>query len=35
MTQHDDAIRLRRMLDYAAEAMEMAEGRQRGDLDRH
>ncbi len=34
MTRHDDSIRLRHMLDHAAEAMEMAKGRRREDLDR-
>ncbi len=33
MTQHDDTIRLRHMLDHALEAVAMAQGRQRGDLD--
>ncbi|MBM4017399.1 MAG: DUF86 domain-containing protein [Planctomycetes bacterium] len=33
MTRHDDAIRLRHMLDYAAEAVEMARGRCRADLE--
>jgi len=34
MTQHDDVIRLRHMLDHALEAVEMARGRQREDLER-
>ncbi len=34
MTRHDDVIRLRHMLDYAQEAVEMARGRQREDLQR-
>jgi uncharacterized protein with HEPN domain len=33
MTRHDDATRLRHMLDHAAEAVQMAEGRQRHDLE--
>jgi uncharacterized protein with HEPN domain len=33
MTRHDDATRLRHMLDYAAEAVQMAAGKQRPDLD--
>ncbi len=33
MTRHDDTTRLRHMLDYATEAAEMAEGRQRRDLE--
>ena len=32
MTRHDDAIRLRHMLDHAREAVAMAEGRSRSDL---
>jgi uncharacterized protein with HEPN domain len=34
MTRHNDEIRLRHMLDYASEAMEMVRGRSREDLDR-
>ena len=34
MTQHDDATRLRHMLDHAAEAVGMARGRSREDLDK-
>ena len=33
MTRHDDATRLRHMLDHAAEAAQMAEGRRRHDLE--
>jgi uncharacterized protein with HEPN domain len=33
MTRHDDLVSLRHMLDHAAEAVEMAEGRRREDLD--
>ena len=33
MMRHDDSIRLRHMLDHAAEAIEMARGRSRADLD--
>lgn len=33
MTQHKDAVRLRHMLDHASEALQMAEGRQRRDLE--
>jgi uncharacterized protein with HEPN domain len=33
MTQHDDTVRLRHMLDHALEAIAMAQGRQQGDLD--
>jgi uncharacterized protein with HEPN domain len=33
MTRHDDATRLRHMLDYAVEATEMAQGRRRQDLE--
>jgi uncharacterized protein with HEPN domain len=32
MTRHDDAIRLRHMLDYALEAVELVRGRRREDL---
>ncbi len=34
MSQHDDATRLRHMLSNAREALEMARGRNRQDLDR-
>jgi len=34
MTQHDDVIRLRHMLDHAREAVEMTSGRRRDDLKR-
>ena len=34
MTRHDDAIALRHMRDHVAEALDLAAGRQRGDLDR-
>lgn len=34
MSRHDDAVRLRHMLDYAAEAIELCGGRSRQDLDR-
>lgn len=33
MTRHDDAVRLRHMLDYARTARRLIEGRRRGDLD--
>ena len=33
MTRHDETVRLRHMLDYAAEAVEIARGRNRADLD--
>ena len=33
MTQHDEGIRLRHMYDYAREAVELASGRRRQDLD--
>lgn len=33
MTRHDDATRLRHMLDHAMEAVQMAMGRTRADLD--
>ena len=33
MTQHDDLTRLHHMLDHAREAVEMARGRSRADLD--
>jgi uncharacterized protein with HEPN domain len=34
MTRHDEVTRLWHMLDHASEAMEMAGGRQREDLDK-
>jgi uncharacterized protein with HEPN domain len=34
MSHRDDLIRLRHMLDHAVEAVEMVQGRTRGDLDR-
>ena len=34
MTRHDDSVRLRDMLAHAVEAVEMAHGRRREDLDR-
>jgi hypothetical protein len=34
MSRHDDAIRLRHMLDHAREAVEMARNRQRSDLEK-
>ena len=34
MTRHDDVTRMRHMLDHAREAVEMARGRQREDLNR-
>jgi len=33
MTQHDDRVRLRHMLDYAQEAVELAKGHRREELD--
>jgi len=33
MTRHDDRTRLRHMLDYAEEAVSLAQGRQRSDFD--
>ena len=33
MTQHEPLVRVRHMLDHACEAVEMAEGRSRSDLD--
>ena len=33
MTQHDDKVRLRHMLDYSRKAVAMIEGRAREDLD--
>ena len=32
MTQHDDNVRLRHMLDHAQEALSMASGKQRQDI---
>ena len=34
MTQHDDRMRLRHMLDHATEAVQMVQDRPREDLDR-
>jgi uncharacterized protein with HEPN domain len=34
MSRHDDAVRLRHMLDHAIEAVEMCRGCQRADLDK-
>ncbi|MFW6157947.1 MAG: DUF86 domain-containing protein [Planctomycetota bacterium] len=34
MTRHDPIVRLQHMLDYAREAVQMAEGRTRADLGR-
>ena len=34
MTQHDDELRLRHMLQYAREAVDFAAGKARDDLDR-
>jgi uncharacterized protein with HEPN domain len=34
MTQHDDSVTLRQMLDYAREAVEMCRTASRADLDR-
>ncbi len=34
MTRHDDTVALRHMLDHAVEAVSMARGRPRADLDR-
>ena len=34
MTQHDDSVRLRHMLDYSRKAMAMVAGRTREELDR-
>lgn len=34
MSRHDDTVRLRHMLDHAREAVEMASGRNRGELDK-
>ena len=34
MTQHEDRVRLRHMLDYSRKAVAMIEGRAREDLDR-
>ncbi len=33
MTQHDDATRLRHMLDYARKGAKLASGKSRADLD--
>jgi uncharacterized protein with HEPN domain len=33
MSRHDDTISMRQMLDYAREALSMAQGRKRSDLD--
>jgi len=33
MSRHDDRTSIRQMLDHACEAVEMARGRTRGDLD--
>jgi len=33
MSRHDDSVRLHHMLDHAREAVEMASGRKRPDLD--
>ncbi len=33
MSRHDDTVRLRHMLEHATEAVEMARGRTRADLD--
>ena len=33
MTQRDDTVSVRQMLDHAVEAVEMARGRSRADLD--
>jgi uncharacterized protein with HEPN domain len=33
MTRHDDSVRLRHMLDYSREAIDMVRGRTRRDLD--
>jgi uncharacterized protein with HEPN domain len=35
MPSDDDNVRLRHMLDYSREAIHMAEGQRRGDLDTH
>ena len=34
MTRRDDTVSIRHMFDYAVEAVEMARGRSRADLDR-
>ena len=34
MTRHDDTVSIRHMFDHAVEAVEMARGRSRADLDR-
>ena len=33
MSRHEDEVRLRHMLDHALEAVELAKGRSRQDLD--
>jgi uncharacterized protein with HEPN domain len=33
MSQHDDMVSIRQMLDHAAEALQLAGGRTRSDLD--
>lgn len=33
MSRHDDTVSMRHMLDHAREAVEMAQGRKRSDLD--
>lgn len=33
MTRHEDSVRLRHMLEYAQEAVKLAEGKNREDLD--
>lgn len=33
MSHHDDAVRLKHMLDYAVEAIALSQGRSRADLD--
>lgn len=33
MTRHDESLRLKHMLAYAVEAVKMAQGKQRSDLD--
>ena len=33
MSQHDERVRLQHMRDYAAEAIQLSQGRQRSDLD--
>jgi hypothetical protein len=34
MSQHEDVVRLRHMLDHALEAAEMVQGKTRSDLDK-